>query len=47
MGGVQVSQQHVAPLMIAALAGAGAVFVLIVLVNHVSARGEVGVGRNA
>ena len=40
---VQVSTQHVPSLMIAALAGAGALFVFIVVLNNVSGKASVKV----
>jgi hypothetical protein len=43
--GVMVQQQDVPKLMVGALAGLGLLFGLIVILNHVSGRAEVGVGR--
>ncbi len=41
--GVQVQQQDVPKLMVGALAGAGILFLFIVVINHVTGRVEAGV----
>ena len=43
---VQVSSQHIPPLMVGALAGAGGIFLLIVVLNRVHAGAGVRVGRD-